>query len=141
VQARRVHDFFALAAAGSRPSDLAGLANLQRSPDQRGETDKWTARRVLKLLNNRVYIGEILNGGSTLPGAHQAIVSVTVFNEVQNLLASRRTSETKPRKKTDPSSRVYAFLSGKLFCGQCNRPVRETRESEILSPRVSFDGS
>ncbi len=122
-QARRVYDFFALAAGGSRPSDLAGLANLQRWPDQKGETGKWTARRILKLLNNRVYIGEILNGDSNLPGAHQAIVSVTVFNEVQNLLASRRTSETKPRKKTDPSSRVYSYLSGKLICGQCNRPM------------------
>jgi DNA invertase Pin-like site-specific DNA recombinase len=122
-QARRVHDFFELAAGGSRPSDLAGLANLQSWPDQRGETGKWTARRILKLLNNRVYIGEILNGDSTLPGAHQAIVSVTVFNEVQNLLASRRTSETKPRKKTDPSSRVHSFLTGKLICGQCNRPM------------------
>jgi site-specific DNA recombinase len=122
-QACRVHDFFALAAGGSRPSDLAGLANLQRLPDQKGETGKWTARRILKLLNNRVYIGEIRNGGSTLPGAHQAIVSITVFNEVQNLLASRRTSETKPRKKTDPSSRVHSYLSGKLICGQCNRPM------------------
>ena len=122
-QACRVHDFFALAAGGSRPSDLAGLANLQRWPDQKGETGKWTARRILKLLNNRVYIGEIRNGGSTLPGAHQAIVSITVFNEVQNLLASRRTSETKPRKKTDPSSRVHSYLSGKLICGQCNRPM------------------
>ena len=122
-QARRVHDFFALAAGGSRPSDLVGLANLQSWPDQRGETGKWTARRILKLLSNRVYIGEIRNGGSTLPGAHQGIVSVTVFNEVQNLLASRRTSETKPRKKTDPSSRVYSYLSGKLICGQCNRPM------------------
>ncbi len=122
-QARRVHDFFALAAGGSRPSDLVGLANLQSWPDQRGETGKWTARRILKLLNNRVYIGEIRNGGSTLPGAHQGIVSVTMFNEVQNLLASRRTSETKPRKKTDPSSRVYSHLSGKLICGQCNRPM------------------
>jgi hypothetical protein len=122
-QARRVHDFFSLAAGGSRPSDLVGLANLQSWPDQNGETGKWTARRILKLLSNRVYIGEIRNGGSTLPGAHQAIVSVTVFNEVQNLLASRRTSETKPRKKTDPSSRVYSYLSGKLICGQCNRPM------------------
>lgn len=122
-QARRVHDLFALAAGGSRPSDLAGLANLQRWPDQNSETGKWTARRILKLLNNRIYIGEILNGGSTLPGAHQAIVSVTVFNEVQNLLATRRTSETKPHKKTDPSSRVHSYLSGKLICGQCNRSM------------------
>ena len=122
-QARRVHDFFELAAGGSRPSDLAGLANLQLWPDQQDATGKWTARRILKLLNNRVYIGEILNGDSTLPGAHQAIISVTVFNEVQNLLTSRRTSETKPRKKSDPSSRVYSFLSGKLICGQCNRPM------------------
>jgi hypothetical protein len=35
-QARRVNDFFELAAGGSRPSDLAGSANLQRWPDQKG---------------------------------------------------------------------------------------------------------
>jgi site-specific DNA recombinase len=63
-QARRVHDFFELAAGGSRLSDLVGLANLQRGPDPKGETGKWTARRILKLLNNRVYIGEIRNGGA-----------------------------------------------------------------------------
>jgi site-specific DNA recombinase len=122
-QACRVHNFFALATGGSRPSDLVGLANLQRWPDQNGETGKWTARRILKLLNNRVYIGEILNGSSTLPGAHQAIVSASVFNKVQELLASRRTTETKPRRKTDPSYFVHSHLSGKLICGQCNRPM------------------
>ena len=40
-QARRVHDFFALAASGSRPSDMAGLANYQRWPDHKCETGKW----------------------------------------------------------------------------------------------------
>ncbi len=104
-------------------ADLAGLANLQSWPDQRGETGKWTARRILKLLNNRVYIGEIPNGNLTLPGAHQAIVGVTVFNEVQNLLARRRASDTKPHTKTNPSSRVHSYLSGKLICGQCSRPM------------------
>ncbi len=123
AQSRTVHDFFALAAGGSRPSDLAGLANLQRWPDQNGETGKWTARRILKLLNNRVYIGEIRNGSSTLPGAHRAIVSVAMFNEVQRLLASRRTTETKPRKSSSLRSHGYSHLSGKLFCGQCNRPM------------------
>jgi len=122
-QSRRVHDFFALAASGSKPSDMAGLANLNLWPNQNGETGKWTARRILKLLNNRVYMGEIPNGSSTLPGAHQAIVSVAMFNEVQVLLARRRTTETKPRKKSDSSYFVHSHLSGKLFCGQCNRPM------------------
>lgn len=122
-QARRVHDFFALAASGSRPSDMASLANLQHWPDQKGVTGKWTSRRILKLLNNRIYVGEILNGSSTLPGAHQAIVSLAEFNQVQNLLASRRTSDTKRLRKSEPSYTAHAHLSGKLICGQCNRPM------------------
>lgn len=46
-QAGRVHEFFfKLAAGGSRPSDLAGLANLQSWPDQKGATGKWTANAL-----------------------------------------------------------------------------------------------
>ena len=71
-QGRVVRNFFALAASGTRPSDISGLANLKRWLDHNGETGKWKARRILKLLNNRVYLGETPNGGSTLPGEHQS---------------------------------------------------------------------
>ncbi len=46
-----------------------------------------------------------------------------MFNYVQSLLASRRATQTKPRKRSDPSLLGYSHLSGKLFCGQCNRPM------------------
>ena len=122
-QARRVHDFFALAASGSRPSDMAGLANLGRWPDHKGETGKWTARRILKLLNNRVYLGEIPNGESTLPGAHRAIVTKSMFDAAQEALAGRRTSESAGDKTKRRNERSYANLSGKLICSHCNRPM------------------
>jgi site-specific DNA recombinase len=122
-QGRAVRDFFALAESGSRPSDIAGLANLKRWPDQNGQTGKWTARRILKLLNNRVYLGEIPNGESTLPGEHQSIVKESQFHAVQSALAGRRTSVSKRLAKSDPGSQPYANLTSKLICGQCNRPM------------------
>jgi hypothetical protein len=84
-----------LASKGGRPSDLARLANMSEWCDHNEETGKWTARRILKLLRNRVYVGEILNGDSTLPGEHEAIVPVSTFDAVQDQLIHRRTRVSK----------------------------------------------
>jgi hypothetical protein len=120
-----------LAASGSRPSDMATLANLNRWPDHNGETGKWTARRILKLLNNRVYVGEMPNRSSTLPGTHPAIVNRTQFDKVQEIVASRRTTNTQRRNRSGLSNRTYSHLSGILICGQCNR---------AMSTSVSYRG-
>ncbi|TWT80568.1 hypothetical protein CA13_20130 [Planctomycetes bacterium CA13] len=118
-----VRDFFELASKGGRPSDLASLANLSEWRDHNGETGRWTARRILKLLKNRVYVGEILNGDSTLPGEHEAIVTVSTFDAVQDQLIRRRTRESNHGERQLSGTRSFANLLGKLFCGQCNRPM------------------
>ena len=131
-QAIVVRDFFELAPKGFRPSDLAALANLSQWKNQNGETGKWTARRILKLLKNRVYISEILNGTSTLPGEHEAIVTVAVFDAVQRQLTSRRTRVAKRGERKGQGNPKYSNLLGLLICGQCHRP---------MSTSVSLRGS
>lgn len=118
-----VRDFFELASKGGRPSDLTSLANLSEWRYHNGETRKWTARRILKLLRNRVYVGEILNGDSTLPGEHEAIVTVSTFDAVQDQLIRRRTRVSHHGERQPSDTRSFANLLGKLFCGQCNRPM------------------
>lgn len=118
-----VRDFFELASKGGRPSDLASLANLSEWRYHNGETGKWTARRILKLLRNRAYVGEIPHGNSTLPGEHEAIVSVRTFDSVQDQLVRRRTHVSKRGERQLSDTRSFANLLGKLVCGQCNRPM------------------
>ncbi|WP_068267085.1 recombinase family protein [Rubripirellula obstinata] len=123
VQSVAVRDFFALASKGSRPSELAGLANQSHWKDQNGNVGKWTPRRILKLLSNRVYVGEIPDGDSTLPGAHQAIVSVAAFDAVQRELISRRTQQSPRGERRARGGHKHAGLLGLLVCGGCHRPM------------------
>jgi len=64
-QAVVVRDFFALASTAAWPSDLATLTNLGGWKDQKGASGQWTARRILKLIRNSVYVGKFRDGGST----------------------------------------------------------------------------
>lgn len=118
-----VRDFFELASKGARPSDLASLANLNNWKDQNGETGNWTARRILKLLKNPTYVGAIRNEDSTLPGEHQAIVDVAVFDTVQRELIARRTRQAIRGERKDSPERPRANLLGTLVCGRCDRPM------------------
>jgi site-specific DNA recombinase len=118
-QAKVVRDFFELASQGSRPSELATMANLNEWKDQKGVTGKWAARRIIKLLTNPVYVGKIHNSSSTLPGEHGAIVRQEVFDAVAIQLRSRQTRTIKTNEKG--SSVRKSHLVGILICGQCNR--------------------
>lgn len=118
-----VRDFFELASKGARPSDLASLGNLKQWKDQNGETGKWTARRILKLLKNPTYVGEIRDGKSTLPGEHERIVKREVFDEVQRQLAARRTQTARAGNRRGQRNAYPAHLLGLLVCEQCDRPM------------------
>jgi site-specific DNA recombinase len=118
-----VRDFFELASKGARPNELANLANLSDWKDQNGESGKWTARRILKLLQNSTYVGKIHGTRSPLPGEHEAIVGVTVFDAVQQAIAARRTRAEKSGKRTRRKNPHEANLLGLLVCGQCDRPM------------------
>jgi site-specific DNA recombinase len=118
-----VRDFFELASKGARPSELANLANLSDWNDQNGESGKWTARRILKLLQNTTYLGKIYGPHSTLPGEHEAVVNAAIFDAVQNELSARKTRGENSGKQTRRKNPHQANLLGLLVCGQCNRPM------------------
>jgi site-specific DNA recombinase len=66
------------------------------------------------LLQNRVYIGEIVHKGQCYPGQHDAIVERSAFDRVQAMLSRQQGKRRASRTATSP-------LAGRLFDTQGNR--------------------
>jgi site-specific DNA recombinase len=71
------------------------------------------------LLKNRIYLGETMHKGTSYPGEHQAIVSRTLFDAVQERLAVYRR-----RQLGKASTRQQAPLAGLLFDDEATPMVR-----------------
>ena len=63
---------------------------------------------MFHLLQNRVYVGEIVHKQNRFDGQHDAIVQRSLFDDAQALLASHRRTRTAQRRAISP-------LAGKLF--------------------------
>lgn len=117
-EAEPIRTMFEMAAAGKRPQEISDYANSQgwRTRSGLGKTGAWTARQVLKVLANPIYTGSIRNGVGTLPGIHEAIVTAELFQQVREVIQSRR-SRIPGREKPSPD----CVLQGRITCGQCGR--------------------
>jgi site-specific DNA recombinase len=69
---------------------------------------------VQKIFRNPFYCGVIRRKGEDYPGAHEAMVTRTEFNRVQDLLMGRQ----HPR----PKQRVFPF-TGLMQCGECGAAI------------------
>lgn len=126
AEARRVRQMFELAADGKTPAEIAAIANHHgwRTKQRRSRKGRvtgggrWTARQVLAILSNPVYAGLIRDGDQIRPGAHKPIVDRELFDQVQQIIASRRTSSRD--RRTSPAGWP---LRGIRHCGQCGRPM------------------
>lgn len=114
---------YELASQGSRPQEIADQFNRDQVIGASGRVGGWTARQILKLLSNPIYTGAINDGAGTLPGRHQALVTLEQFEQVRQLIEGRR-SRTPGRG----GPKVDWPLRGILLCGECGR---------AMSPSVS----
>ena len=105
---------------------------------QKGSRAKWSHSTVLRMLQNEVYTGVLIQGKTGTPNykikqrvtkadedmiriedSHEAIVDMKDFELVQELL-QRDT-------RTAPASTILYPFSGVIFCGDCGSPmVRQT---------------
>jgi DNA invertase Pin-like site-specific DNA recombinase len=124
-EARKVREFFRLAAAGQTPRQLAEHASARgwttktyvtRSGRRMGG-HPWASRQVLDLLRNPVYAGCLRDRDGRRSGRHRAIVRTALFDTVQGLLDARRPSASDRRRRCDLPFR------GRIFCAQCGRPM------------------
>lgn len=74
---------------------------------------------MLKLLGNRVYLGDVPFRGIWHPGQHPAVVDADLFEAAQRLRAGRARSPAQRRANPSPF-----LLSGlKLVCDRCGSPL------------------
>ena len=111
-----VSTMFRWAAAKVRPSTIASYANGMGYRTRSG--NPWTARQVLFTLTNYVYAGLVVDGYGFRDGCHEALIERSVYHEVQNILALRRT-----RTPGRTIEHLPWLLLGLAYCGRCHRPL------------------
>jgi site-specific DNA recombinase len=92
--------------------DRNGIRSKARiNADGQSYGGKFYSRGALyHLLNNRIYVGEIVHHGKWHPGQHQAIVSQDLWNKVAARLTQNNNAHRAGKSLSTPS-----LLTGKLF--------------------------
>ena len=116
-----VRQLFELAATGSysllRLSQLAeeewrlNFIRRRRANSRRRGIPLNTIQRILR---NPFYVGMMRIKGQLIPGTHPPLISKTLFDRVQDVLARRRVAAERPQKKS------FAY-AGLIQCGGCGR--------------------
>jgi hypothetical protein len=75
---------------------------------------------VYRLLNNRIYIGEIVHKGNVYPGEHRAIIDRALWDKAQAIL-----QQSAPVRSNATRARTPALLKG-LIHGPDGRPMSPT---------------
>ena len=83
---------------------------------------RWSAHQVLRVLANRIYLGELSFRGIAATGSHPAIIDDTVFAEAQRILAARGEDHS----KRAASGSDY-LLTGLMRCPSCGKAMIGTR--------------
>ncbi len=89
---------------------------------------------LYKLLNNRVYIGEVVHKGTSYPGEHQAIVDRKLWDHVHAIL------KTSPRERANKArAQTPALLKGILFGtqGEAMTPTHTRKGGRLYRYYVS----
>lgn len=74
--------------------------------------------QIYRLLNNRLYLGEMPHKDKTYPGQHQAIIDQELWDEAHEILT---VSPRVRARKT--AAKEHALLKGIAHCGGCSSPM------------------
>jgi hypothetical protein len=99
--------------SGSRPSGCAA---------SRCTGGRWSAHQVLRVLANRIYVGELSFRGITCAGCHPPVIEQISFAEAQRILAARGEDQAKPA-----ASGSDYLQTGLLRCPACGSAMLGTR--------------
>jgi len=106
--------------------DRLGGKTVARALNARGHRTTtgrtWSAHQVLRVLSNRVYLGELTFRSITATGSHPAIIDDTVFDQAQRILAAR--GEDYAKRAASGSDYL---LTGLMRCPSCGKAMIGTR--------------
>ena len=115
AQAEVVRRAFALYSDGQMgAAEIAKVLNAEGHGPSTGVP--FSARSVLRLLSNPIYVGRVEFRGATYPGLHEPIVNRDLFDRTQRILTERADSQA--LKRGHPTE---FLLSGLIRCGSCRR--------------------
>lgn len=103
---------------------LKSYAKVQQKLEKEGFV-KIRPNRMIRLLQNRVYLGEVSFAGQWYNGSHEPIISPELFNKVQTTYQENRSSSVGKAK-----NKVF---TGKVFCGRCGEEYRPYAHTDKLA--------
>ena len=106
--------------------ERAGARNIAHALNERGHRTTtgghWSAHQVLRILANRIYLGELTFRGITATQSHPRIVSEATFTQAQRVLAAR--GEDYAKRAASGSDYL---LTGLVRCPSCGKAMIGTR--------------
>ena len=101
-------------------SSIATLLNERGHRTTNGGT--WSAYQVLRVLSNRIYIGELTFRGITVEDCHAPLIDSETFEQTERILGERGEDHA-----LRASAGYDYMLTGKMRCPQCGKAMLGTR--------------
>ncbi len=105
---------------------------LRTRPTQRRPAGPISVSKIHQMLQDPYYIGIVTYKGEEYPGRHEPLIDRELFDQVQDLLASRGRAGERRRV-------VHHYLKGTLWCGACWRRDKSIRRM-IVRRTISRSG-
>jgi site-specific DNA recombinase len=106
--------------------DRLGARTIASTLNERGHRTTaggpWSAHQVLRVLSNRVYLGELSFRGITATGCHPPVIDEAIFGQAQQMLTARGGDHA----KRAASGSDY-LLTGLIRCPACDSAMLGTR--------------
>ena len=114
-KAALVREIYRRTKDGEKFADIAADLNARGIKTKTGGA--WNKGSFHRMLTNEAYTGLYRHSGIVLDGAIPPIISKDEFEDMQELLHTKRNPIGRHRDNMD------YLLTGKIFCGHCNSPM------------------
>ncbi|MFD6161652.1 recombinase family protein [Nocardia sp. NPDC060256] len=118
VVVRAIFDLYTHRRLGSR----AVAAELNKRGHRASTGREWSGHHVLRILNSRIYLGELTFRDTTVTDTHTPLIDTTTFDHAQTVLETR--GESHAHRAANSSDYL---LTGRLRCPRCGRAMIGTR--------------
>ena len=126
--AKRIFTEYGRRSAGFRA--IADKLNADSIPAPSGGL--WPPQSIGNVLRNRTFIGELRHGENWLPGAHEPVIDVELFEAAQRQLGKRSTERAPAALRGD------FVLTGVINCGLCGSAYVGTSGTSRTKVKVRY---